>query len=288
MKIILKYSLVFCVILAIATACTETVEYSETPEMQVFFSYTADSYVVTFANESKLKGPYMWDFGDGTVSSEKSPVHDFGKKGKYIVTLSTVEGTVAEATTVMLLDKTSKVKLDDNTLSDWDEINKNVVTSGIDGMGVKKGKFDYDANYIYIYIEQNAIPDNNTIIDLFIDGDNSKSTGYVLGIFPGMGAEYLIEGQLSGESTWADFLKYTGTGTSWDWGSPGVNDFYKTGYFEEKDGIYRYEFAISRTKIPELTNESARIGINVLDSGWGDFGYMPDKNSSGYLLMMNE
>jgi PKD repeat protein len=273
---------------AISFGCSKKADNTDIPEQQAFFKYQADSYVVTFTNLSKVSGSYHWDFGDGGTSTEQNPVHNYGKKGKYVVTLTVSGESTVEATTVMLLDKTSKVKLDDGTLTDWDNITKNVVISGPDGMGVKKGKFDYDANYIYIYIEQASTIADGTIFSLFIDTDTTMSTGFILGSFPGIGAENYFEGQVATSEPWFDPYKYSGDGSNWAWDGIQAGEFYKVGHFEESGGLLKYEMAISRTLIPGLTNEAVRLAIIVMDSGWSDFGYMPDKNTSGYLLMMNE
>lgn len=272
----------------IAAGCAKSKDYPDIPEQNAYFSYSAESYLVSFTNESKTTGTYQWDFGDGTKSTEENPVHNFGKKGKYLVTLNvTSGGDTYEAATVMLLDKTSKIKLDDGTVSDWDNITKNVFVSGPDGMGVKLGKYDYDANYIYMYIEQASTIADGTIFSLFIDSD-TLSTGFDLGTFPGIGAENYFEGEVVIPEPWFDPYKYSGDGSNWAWDYLQVNDFYKVGHVEESDGLLKYELAISRTKIPGLTNEAVRLATIVMDSGWSDFGYMPDKNTSGYLLMMNE
>jgi PKD repeat protein len=288
MKTIFKYIALILAMLAVTTACSKKEKYTDIPEQQAYFSYTADSYVVTFTNESKVTGTYNWDFGDGTTSTEANPVHNFGKKGKYLVTLTVTGSTTVEASTVMLLDKTSKVKLDDGTLSDWDNITKNVVISGPDGMGVKKGKFDYDANYVYIYMEQSSTIADGTIFSLFIDNDTTGSTGFILGAFPGVGAESYFEGQIPTPEPWFDTYKYSGDGSNWAWDYVQAGEFYKVGHYEESGGLLKYEMAISRTKIPGLTSEAIRLAIIVMDSSWSDFGYMPDKNTSGYMLMMNE
>lgn len=289
MRTIFKYSLMSILLAAIAFGCSKKAEIADIPEQQAFFSYTADSYVVTFKNESKVTGTYHWDFGDGATSTEANPVHNFGVKGKYVVTLTVTSGSTAvEATTVMLLDKTSKVKLDDGTLSDWDLITKNVVISGVDGMGVKKGKFDYDANYIYIYIEQASTIADGTIFSMFIDNDTTATTGFILGAFPGVGAESYFEGQVALAEPWLDTYDYGGEGPDWLWNVAQAGEFYKVGHYEESGGLLKYELAISRTKIPGLTSEAVRLAIIIMDSGWSDFGYMPDKNTGGYMLMMNE
>lgn len=289
MKTIFKYSLMCILLASIALGCSKKAEIADIPEQQAFFSYQADSYVVTFTNESKVTGTNHWDFGDGTTSEEANPVHNFGAKGKYVVTLTVSNGgNTVEATTVMLLDKTSKVKLDDGTLADWDLITKNVVISGPDGLGVRKGKFDYDANFIYIYIEQASTIADGTIFSMFIDNDTTATTGFILGAFPGIGAESYFEGQVATPEPWLDTYNYSGGGPDWAWDLAQAGEFYKVGHFEESGGLLKYELAISRTKIPGLTSEAVRLAIIVMDSEWSDFGYMPDSQTSGYLLMMNE
>jgi PKD repeat protein len=269
--------------------CAKSLDYPDIPEQQAFFSYAANSYVVNFTNESKVKGTYNWDFGDGTISSEENPIHDFGKKGKYLVTLTvTGGGSTVEASTVMLLDKTTTIKLDDNSVADWDNITKNVIISGPDGLGVKKGKFDYDANYIYIYIEQASTIADGTIFSMFLDTDTTQSTGFILGAFPGVGAEKYFEGQVAITEPWFDTYNYSGGGPDWAWDYVQAGEFYKVGHIEESGGLLKYELAVSRTQISGLTNEAVRIAIIVMDNTWSDFGYMPDKNTNGYMLMMNE
>jgi PKD repeat protein len=289
MKALLYNSTIIAMFAMLIAGCAKSIEYVDIPEQDAYFSYQADSYVVTFTNESKMTGAYHWDFGDGTTSADQNPTHNFGKKGKYLVTLTVTSGSnTYDATTVMLLDKTSPVKLDDGSLADWDNITKNVVISGPEGMGVKKGKFDYDANYIYILIEQASTIADGTIFSLFIDTDTILSTGFQLGAFPGVGAEKYFEGQVATSEPWFDPYKYIGDGTDWNFEYVPSGEFYKVGHFEESGGLLKYELAISRTKIPGLTNEAVRLAIIVMDNQWSDFGYMPDSGTSGYLLMMNE
>ncbi|MCB0397003.1 MAG: T9SS type A sorting domain-containing protein [Flavobacteriales bacterium] len=47
---------------------------------------------ISFDNQSTGTNQYLWNFGDGSISTEKNPVHDFNKAGTYTVTLSTTNG----------------------------------------------------------------------------------------------------------------------------------------------------------------------------------------------------
>jgi len=48
---------------------------------------------------------WLWDFGDGTTSAERNPVHQFPKAGHYVITL-TVKGPAGEARRTKVWDVT--------------------------------------------------------------------------------------------------------------------------------------------------------------------------------------
>lgn len=53
------------------------------------FSYKLEHpFIVVFENTSKNATSYSWDFGDGTNSSDKNPIHQYPGKGVYKVTLT--------------------------------------------------------------------------------------------------------------------------------------------------------------------------------------------------------
>ena len=107
MKIINKNPSLILLLLIVFAGCKKN-EIPDIPEQEAFFSYLADNFTVTFTNKSRLQGSYNWNFGDGTASAEENPVHVFPGKGRYVVTLKVnANGKEAEATTIMLLDKTS-------------------------------------------------------------------------------------------------------------------------------------------------------------------------------------
>ena len=53
------------------------------------FDYAIDGLTVTFTNMSKDAEEYVWEFGDGTLSSkEANPVHEYAEAGTYTVKLT--------------------------------------------------------------------------------------------------------------------------------------------------------------------------------------------------------
>ncbi|MCL2510980.1 MAG: PKD domain-containing protein [Bacteroidales bacterium] len=63
---------------------------------------------VSFINKSMNAITYLWDFGDGTTSTEKNPVHTYTQEGYYTVTLSVDGGECGDGT----VTKTNYIKVD--------------------------------------------------------------------------------------------------------------------------------------------------------------------------------
>ncbi len=54
---------------------------------------------ITFENKSKKAESYEWDFGDGNISGEEAPSHQYFKPGKYTITLKAIkEGKISTKT----------------------------------------------------------------------------------------------------------------------------------------------------------------------------------------------
>lgn len=77
------------------------------------FSFDKLQGRVKFTNlSSSTATSYLWEFGDGTTSTEKSPLHVYQKSGSYVVKLTTkgeVDSDVAEMTVFVNDESTWKV-----------------------------------------------------------------------------------------------------------------------------------------------------------------------------------
>jgi gliding motility-associated-like protein len=59
------------------------------PIADIFFTtYCEDPYTVEFENHSQDFTDILWDFGDGTTSTEQNPTHTYADRGDYPVTLT--------------------------------------------------------------------------------------------------------------------------------------------------------------------------------------------------------
>jgi PKD repeat protein len=82
------------------TAPTPAPEPNESPEAD--FEVRCEDLTCTFTDRSDdtdgTVASRVWDFGDGTGSSERNPVHSYGAAGKYTVTLTVRDDDGAEDT----------------------------------------------------------------------------------------------------------------------------------------------------------------------------------------------
>ncbi len=259
------------------------------PAPDVVFEISIDGYTVDFINKTTGVQSFKWEFGDGASSTEENPSHTYAGKGKYVPTLYVTmqNGGTYEASTVLRISKSSAVKLDDNTFSDWDTVVTNVVNSGAGGGIFRKAKFDYDGNYIFFYFEIAATKAAAHVWDFYLDADNNSGTGYVTGTFAGSGNEVLIEGNPL--DNWFDVFYHSGPQNAFGFAPQSISEFYQIGYVQEAGGLLKVEGRISRAKIKGLTGKGAKIGATMTKNDWSAvIGTLPDPGTASFFLDMSE
>jgi PKD repeat protein len=99
------------------TACKDGFDTEIFPDSDVAFTYSSPSmdYLVgeevTFMNTSVIGSTWMWDFGDGTTSTEKSPVHKFTEAKTFKVMLTVDGGKHKLVRNVMISDIVPRVRV---------------------------------------------------------------------------------------------------------------------------------------------------------------------------------
>lgn len=282
----LKHIFSFLLLLTVLGACKKD---KDTPEADVFYAVSIEGYDVTFNNTTTGAVSYRWDFGDSTSSTDASPVHTYPGKGKYVPTLyaTTKDGRVTEASTVVYIAKTSPVKLDDNTLADWNEVTTYEVTSGPGENYYKRAKFDYDANYVYIYLEMNTTKANNDIYDFYMDTDNDAGTGLLnASLFPDGAYDVLIEGQLFDGPIPMAIYNHNGGQDEFSFQPSGASEFYTVGTVVQDGPVMKLEMRLVRSKIKNMAATTGfRIGIQNTKNDWSaTLGNMPNEKQPSILI----
>jgi hypothetical protein len=212
-------------------------------------------------------------------------VHTYAAKGKFVPTLyvTTSSGQTYEGSTVIRLSKGSPIKLDDNSLADWDTVKTNMITSGPKGGIFRELRFDYDGSFIYFYISMMSKKSNGDIFDFYIDADNNAGTGLITSLFTNAGMDVLMEGAML--DNWFDVFYHSGAQNSFSFNQQSINEFYKIGTVVESGGLLKFEGRINRSKISGLTGKGFKIGITATKNDWSaTIGTAPDDGSPAFFL----
>ena len=258
----------------------------------LLYEVEVDGATATFTVKTEGVTGYKWDFGDGETSTDAKPTHTYPGKGKYVPTLTaSVNGKSVEASTVLRIAKTSPIKINDNSLADWDAVTKNVVAVDPAKGAFRTMKLDYDGNYVYLYAEMARKKSDGDIFDIYLDSDNNPLTGLATGNWPEGGYDVLLEGPfLVGAATDVTIMYFTGAAqTDWSWATQSISESYTVGTVKDEGGLLKFEVRIARGKLKGLTGTGLRIAVQANKNDWSaSVGAAPNEESSSFFLDMSE
>ncbi len=273
-------------------SCSKEGKYNleEMPPLD-FRSYF-DGLTVTLANAVDGATEVSWDFGDkSSVMSGDSVSHTYTAIGNYLITMNgTFEGKKYAFHTVLRIDKPSVINLEDDSFDDWNGVT--YPDFQLSGKGaITSAKVDYDANYLYVYVEFDSIAEDAGLIDhifgIYMDVDNSSATGFSM---KEMGVDYGCEGNLYGG--WFDPSKVDLINGDPGWPFMGFDNenAIKPGYITKEGNTIKMEFGVSR-EVFKINSQTMSFSMSIMNSDWSDVGNivtpLPDFNEK-VVVMMNK
>jgi hypothetical protein len=265
-------------------SCKKEGEYALEASPPLDFRTYYNGLTVTFANATEGATDISWNFGDGSSNATGDSVeHVFAETGNYLITMNgSLEGTSYIVHTTLRVDKPSVVRLDDGSFSDWASVT--YPDFFISGKGaVDTAKVDYDANYIYIYVEFDSVAENAGLIDhifgVYMDVDNSVSTGFSM---KKMGVDYGCEGNIY-DGGWFDpsIVDLANGDPGWPFVGFENEKALKPGYITKVDNTIKMEFGISR-EVFKINSDVFSFSMSIMNSDWSDVGNLvtplPDYN----------
>jgi hypothetical protein len=276
--------------LILILSCSKEGEYTLTETAPMDFKTYYNGLTVTFVNKSENATAISWNFGDNTTEVTGDSVeHTYATIGNYVIAMNgTVEGKAYQFNTVLRVDKASFISLTDDSFDDWDLVTyPDFELQGKDH--VIGGKVDYDANYVYMYIEYDTAGTNGlaslegAIMDLYMDVDNTGSTGFSSAI----GADLLFEGNIP--TGWFDYYTFLGTDQSqWNWEYFTMDDAIFMGHSEESENSVKMEFALSREKL-NINRDAFGFTLILNYSDWsGEAGSLAKDNETKIIMKMDK
>ena len=260
----------------ICLSCSKEGQYNleETPPLDFRSHY--DGLTVTFVNVTEGATNISWDFGDvSPVVLGDSVEHTYDEIGNYVITMNgSLEGKSYIFHTMLRVDKPSLVNLEDGTFDDWNDVTYTDFL--VSGKGaVDTAKVDYDANYIYVYVEFDSIAENAGLIDhifgVYMDVDNSVSTGFSM---KEMGVDYGCEGNLYDGGWFAPSIVDLANGDpGWPFVGFENENAIKPGYIIKEGNTIKMEFGISR-EIFKINSDAISFSMSIMNSDWSDVGNM--------------
>lgn len=278
-------------ILAVTVVLMASCKKDDLPDdgPNILFTTAINAYTVTFTNNTQGATSYKWDFGDGATSTDKSPVHTYPGKGKYVptLTITTGNGKTFEGSTVLRISKSSAVKLNDNSFTDWDTVSNSVTyPTGY----FRKVKLDYDAENVYFYFEAQSTLAAADIFDFYLDTDNNASTGLTTWVSTGGGNDVLLEGQmLAPTGQWFEMFYHTGPQPAFTFIPQTATDFYSLGTVQQAGAILKVEGKLVRSKIKNLTGTAVKIAGSATKNDWSAIlGIFPAAGTPAMYVNMTD
>lgn len=268
-------------------------EEEKTPAPVADFTVSVSGKAITIVNTSTDAETYAWDFGDGGTSAEMTPTHTYDANGSYVVKLTVTNESGEDDKSVAL--EVINIKIDGD-FAEWADVP--AIASYGDGEGgslieVKLENLSNDKLYVYI----KGTTDLRGFFDIYLNTDGDVATGANSWIYPAnMGADYLIEGMLGGDTKDADIFKDNAEDEGWCWTtdcsqapvpvvSAGSSAFAISNIVTSGSNKYM-EFSIDLSLLLNVSEQKIGFAINDVAEDWSYLGTLPQHGQETSELFM--
>jgi hypothetical protein len=277
-------------IILLILSCSKEGAYTLTETPPLDFRTYYNGLTVTYANATHGATNISWDFGDGSpVVTGDSVQYTYASIGSYVITMNgTFNGKSYSMHTVLRVDKASVINLADHSFEDWKGVTyPDFLLSGKGA--IDTAKIDYDANYLYIYVEFDSIAANAGLADhifgVYMDVDNSVATGFSM---KEMGVDYGCEGSLFGGWFSPSKVDLAVGDPSWPFVGFDNPNAVKAGYITKVGNTIKMEFGISR-EVFKINSDAMSFSMSIMNADWSDVGNLvtplPDYSEKIPVLM---
>lgn len=277
------------------SSCVKLGNLNLEPVPDIAFTVAHSGLTLTFTSSVDNTSNISWTTSDGGSGTGDALTHTFPEPDTYWVQMTgTYNGTPQTVSAKILVAKPALVSMTDGTVADWDNVQYEDFMFLGEEPGespIVIGKLDYDANWIYFYMEMDVTKnegctDETHIMSIKVDSDDDPSTGMSTS---GIGAEYLMEGHLYGEEPWYDFYSYDAAADDWAWieDPTFAGEGLVIGHYEMDGDIMKIEWAYSRQKF-QITSTSVSLAEKIYDEDWNDADIFYQDGSKALHIMMDK
>lgn len=273
------------------TSCIKSGNLELDPVPDIAFSYTSQGFTLTFSSTVEGVSDIVWKTSDGGSGTGAVLTHTFPKPDTYWVEMRGVyKGVNQTVSAKVRVAKQAKVKMDDKSVEDWDKVTyKDFVFIGNEPgkSPIIEGKFDYDVNFIYLYLAFDTSVDSKcdadkAVLAIVLDVDADLSTGFLYN--DKIGSEYFVAGALTANERWFD-VQPGKAGADW-WSD--ANEKLKAGVVfghKQMDGnICKAEFAFDRN-LYGITSTKMMLLFILMNSDWNGVDTM-QRDGNEYITLL--
>ena len=294
-----KILLILTAFLFALSSCVHLGDLELEPVPDIAFTYTQNSGLeFTFTSSVEGTTNVGWEvIGiEGATATGDSFTYNFPEPGTYWVRMTgTYNGGEQTFTGKIAVDWAATISFKDGSLDDWDLVTKpEYVFHGGDVANYPtqtepiliEGKFDYDANYIYVYasFDVTARADINVDshrFDFYLDVDANTSTGN-LDMGDRLGVEYIIQANFFNDEE-GSFSVMDGSWETPD-NAADLAQYILIGDKNVEGDIASIEFKVSRADFG-ITGTKVGIGLKIENNDWTDFDALLDKDGNQGIVL---